>query len=66
MEDEEDVLLAVAFAIIRKRRRRRNNVKKQRTVWVRDIFKENQRNNHSVYHTLVQELRLGDREYFFK
>ena len=33
-------------------------------MWVRDIYK--QREEKSVYHTLVQEIHLGDREFYFK
>ena len=37
---------------------------KGRRFWVRAIFRQRQR--FDCYHTLVQELRLGDREWHFK
>ena len=54
--------------LLRRRRRLRNskqNVRpKERKSWVRDIFKKRQ--EFGDYHQLVQEFRLGDREYFFR
>ena len=64
--DEDEALMTLGFLLIRKRRRQRNKhkVKKNRAIWVRDIFK--QREEKSAYHTLVQVLQLGDREFYFK
>ena len=64
--DEDEALMTLGFLLIRKRRRQRNKqkVKKNRAMWVRDIFK--QREEKGAYHTLVQELQLGDREFYFK
>ena len=39
-------------------------MKKNRAMWVRDIYK--QREEKGAYHTLVQELQLGDKEFHFK
>ena len=36
---------------------------KMKCLWVRDIFKE--RKSRGDFHNLVEELRLGDREFFF-
>ena len=33
-------------------------------MWVREIYK--QREIGGIYHTLVQEMSLGDREFYFK
>ena len=61
--DDEDVLLALAFIMMRRKRRREKHGK-VRSMWVRDIYR--QRDEYSVHHTLVRELQLGDREFFFK
>ena len=42
----------------------RENRGNQRRFWVRPIFTA--RKTYGCYHTLVQELRLGDREWYFK
>ena len=64
--DEDEALMTLGVLLIRKRRRQRNKqkVKKNRAMWVRGIFK--QREEKGAYHTLVQELQLGDREFYFK
>ena len=59
-----DDLMILAFLIIRRRRRRRRERKKVKRVWVRDIYKT--REELGIYHTLVQEMQLGDREFYFK
>ena len=63
----------VAFAMIlflflrrrRRRRRQRENIA-GRKEWVRPVFQEEARRAHGQYHNLVRELRLGDREYYFR
>ena len=64
--DEEVALLALGFLTIRRRRRRRRmrDQRQHRRIWVRDIYKH--REERGAYHTLVQELQLGDRELYFK
>ena len=56
--DDPTVFLAacgvVAYVLLRRARRRRRN----RTVWVRDWIRSRPR--HGAFHSLVQELRLGD------
>ena len=42
----------------------RENRGNQRRFWVRPIITA--RKTYGCYHTLVQELRLGDREWYFK
>ena len=64
--DEEEARITLGFLLIRKRRKQRNKqkLKKNRAMWVRDIYK--QREGKGAYHNLVQELQLGDSEIQFK
>ena len=64
--DEDEALMILGFLLIRKRRRQRNKqkVKKNRAMRVLDVYK--QREEKGTYHTLVQELQLGDKESYFK
>ena len=48
---------------IQHRRKRQQMVRKHR-FWVREIFKN--RLQFGSFHTLVQELRLHDREFFYR
>ena len=61
--DEEEILLALGFIFL-KRRQRKQKIRKMKKIWVREIFR--QRENHGIYHNLVQEMALGDRELYFK
>ena len=63
---EDEALMILGFLLIRKRRRQINKqkVNKNRAMWVHDIYK--QREEKGAYHTLVQELQIGDREFCFK
>lgn len=49
--------------LLRKKRKRKFQRRKHR-FWVRDLIKK--RKETSQYFTLVQEMRMGDREYFFR
>ena len=64
--DEDEALMILGFLLIRKRRRQRNKqkVKKNRAMRVLDVYK--QWEEKGIYHTLVQELQLGDKEFYFK
>ena len=64
--DEDEALMILGFLLIRKRRRQRNKqkVKKNRAMRVLDVYK--QREEKGIYHTLAQELQLGDKEFYFK
>ena len=63
--DEEDILLTLGYLWLkRSRRRKQQETKNVRKMWARDIFK--QRENKGVYHTLVQEMVLGDRGFYLK
>ena len=48
----------MCYILLKKSRRRRT--RKQRRVWVRDIFKN--REQQGCYNNLIQEIRLGDSE----
>ena len=61
--DDEETLVALGFIIL-KRRERRKKARKSRKMWVREIYK--QRENLGIFHTLVQEMALGDRQFYFK
>ena len=56
------VLLLVIRYIRRKRQEKRKKCK--RKFWVGPMLRE--RSQHGQYHTLFAELRLNDREYFFR
>ena len=64
--NEEDILYALGYILLKRsiRRRKEKETGKGRKMWVRQIFK--QRENCGIYHTLVQEMSLDDREYYFK
>ena len=62
---EEQILLWALLVIILRRRRRRTNLKRRRKrFWVRDIYQR--RAAQGEYANLVRELRLGDREFYFR
>ena len=69
-DSEEEFIETISLLLIlRRKRKRRRDEKNKRTrqkhrFWVRDIFKL--REEYGEYHRLVQELREGDREYFFR
>ena len=56
--DEDEALMTLGFLLIQKRRRQRNKqrVKKNRAMWVCNIYK--QWEEKGAYHTLVLELSL--------
>ena len=65
MADVEEQLLLCALLVIMRRRRRRTNLKRRRKrFWVRDIYQR--RAAQGEYANLVRELRLGDREFYFR
>ena len=59
--NEELILL---LALHRRRRRLREQLKYKKRFWVRKIFVERQ--HLGAFHTLVQECKLYDHEFFFK
>ena len=65
--DDEDVLIFLGYLLLKRSSRRREAERKaykKRSLWVRQIYK--QREECGIYHTLVQEMVLGDRESYFK
>ena len=58
-------LLLLAYVIIlRMRRRRRARNRKNRSFWVRELFRA--RDEKGAYTQIMQEIRLNDRESHFK
>ena len=64
MDDIEDTILLLWLFRKRRKSRRLIEKKKQRKFWVRPIFRE--RKLKREFHTLIQDLKLFDSEYFFK
>ena len=63
--DERENLVAPYLLVIAVLwRRRERKARRKRRFWIRQIFKK--REEFVAYHTLVQELRLGDREFYFR
>ena len=62
---EEELLLVL---LLRRRRKKRveitNALRSKPRFWIRDIFLK--REELGEFHRLVQELKNGDREYFFR
>ena len=56
-------LLFLALGYMRLRRSKQR-IKRKHKCWVRRIFK--QRNDHGQFHTLFLELKLHDREFFYR
>ena len=60
--------IGLLFLLRRRNRRRllmqRQTQRKPRKVWIRDIF--TRRKTQGDYYNLVQELELGDREFYFR
>ena len=65
LADEEDYLLLLALVVtLRRRRRQKRRSVKPKRFWVREIFRNRKRCGE--FHNLVRELRLGDRELYFR
>ena len=52
------------LAVLKRRRQRGRKEKRKHRFWVRSIFQK--REELGAFHTLAQELRLDDREYFYR
>ena len=63
-----EVEIGLLFLLSHRNRRRllmqRQTQRKSRKVWIKDIF--TRRKTQGNYYNLVQELRLGDREFYFR
>ena len=64
MDDNDDTILLLWLFRKRRKSRRLMEKKKQKKFWVRPIFRE--RKLKGEFHTLIQDLKLFDSEYFFK
>ena len=62
MDSEEEEELALLSLLICGDGKRRQNGK--RKYWVKNTFQK--RNKHGAFSKLVNEMRLGGREYYFK
>ena len=64
--DDEDILFATGYLILKRwiRGKKEQEVRKRKKIWVREIYK--QRNESGIYHNLVLEMALGDRELYFQ
>ena len=56
--------ILILIILRRRRRRRKKEVKRSQRFWIRPIFAN--RKSKSEFHCLVQEMKLGDHELFFK
>ena len=63
--DDEDILFTMGYLILKRTiQREKEEARKGRKICVREIYK--QRNESRIYHNLVVEMALGDRELYFK
>ena len=63
-EDERFLVEASFFVLLVLKKQIDRHKRRRHRFWVREIFQR--RNEYGVFYTLKQELRLGDREYFFR
>lgn len=61
---EEEELALLGFVLIMNDDEKKKKLKRKHRFWVRDIYKK--RKEQGIFSNLLRELRLGDREYFFK
>ena len=63
---DKDVVHLAAYILLKPsiRRKKDEKARKKRTIWVRQIYK--QREKSGIFHNLVGEMALGDREFYFK
>ena len=59
-----NLLACYLFILLILRRRRARRIPRRHRFWVREIYRK--REELGAYHTLVQELRLHDRAFFFR
>jgi len=65
MDDDEAIIISTYILLKRRYRRKlERKARKKRSQWVRPIYQ--QREESGIYHTLVQEMALGEREFYFK
>ena len=61
---EEEELALFTFVLIDDESRAERKKKRKHRFWIREIYK--QRDKQGVFLNLLRELRLGDRENFFR
>lgn len=61
---KKKLLLILLLRRIRRKRSIKRKDRKRRRIWVREIFQKRERQGE--FHRLVQELKIHDREYFFR
>ena len=63
---DEDMVYLAACILLKQSipRKKDEKARKKRTIWVRQIYK--QREKSGIFHNLVREMALGDREFYFK
>ena len=63
-EENEEALLLMLLLPRRRQGKERQPEKRQKSCWVRDIFTK--RKQQGDYHSLALEVRLADREFYFR
>ena len=60
--DDEYILFSTSYLILKQRiqRKKEREARKRRKMCVREIYKQS--NESGIYHNLVLEMALGDRE----
>ena len=63
---DEDVVYLAAYILLKRRIRRKKyeKARKKRTIWVWQIYKQIEKSG--IFHDLVREMALSDREFYFK
>ena len=65
MSDTEEIILLTLILCRRRRKKKNYNATRSKPrFWVRDIFTRRER--HGESHRLVLELKLSNREFFFR
>jgi len=64
MNEEEDTLYALSYILLRRSNRRKLGAKRAGRMWVTNILRGGE--SGGVCRTLVREMGLGDREYYFR
>jgi len=62
MADSSDEEIVAALLLMKDLKRKRK--RKQPFTWVRDMYKE--REEKGAYKQLIEEMKVGDREYYFR
>jgi len=63
-EARQEVLLLMLLLCRHRRRKERQPEKRRRSCWVRETFTKSKQQGD--YHNLVLEMRLADREFYFR